>query len=56
MLYGRCAGVEWDMILFCGSSSRAPSPNTLEKTVWRAKRTATWEAKNIRDLLGFRNY
>ena len=56
VLYGRCASVEWDMILFCGPSSRAPSPNTLEKTVWRAKRTATWEAKNIRDLLGFRNY
>ena len=46
----------WDMILSCGPSSRVPSPNTLEKTVWRAKRKSTWEAKNIRDLLGFRNY
>ena len=44
------------MILSCGPSSRAPSPTTLEKTVWRANRTCTLEAKNIRDLLGFRNY
>ena len=55
---GRCAIGEWDMghdTLLC-PSSRVPSPNTLEKTVWRAKRKSTWEAKNIRDLLGFRNY
>ena len=44
------------MILSCGPSSRAPSPTTLEKTVWRANRTCTLEAKNIRDFLGFRNY
>ena len=51
---GRCAGGEWDRILSCGPSSRAPFPNTLEKTVRRAKRTSSWEVKNIRDLLGFK--
>ena len=32
------------------------SLNALGRIVCRTKRTSTWEAKKIRDLLGFRNY
>ena len=38
--------------LSCGPSS----PNKVGRIAWRAKSTCTWEAKNTRDILGFRNY